>query len=139
MPIYNWYVSALGDSNYRRPGLYMEKFEQPVPGDYVYYHSQSVINYIRASSNLTEAAWLLLTIWMLQSQTVGFPQTVRQVPPSPDIQGINNFLFGKPRLDGRSKLHLSNSNEISTNLMPTKIQASKFLKNGKVDLQQSFA
>lgn len=41
-------------------------------------------------------------------------------------------------MDGTSKLHLSNSNEISTNVTPTQIQAAKFIKNGKVDLQRAF-
>ena len=74
---------------------------------------------------------------MLQQQSVGF-QPVRQAPPPPDIEGINNFLFGKPKFEGKSKFHLSNSSEISTNVMPTEIQAAKFLKNGKVDLQRAF-
>jgi hypothetical protein len=57
---------------------------------------------------------------MLQQQSVGF-QPVRQAPPPPDIEGINNFLFGKPKLDGKSKLRLLNSNEIFTNVMPTQV------------------
>ena len=50
-----------------------------------------------------------------------------------------NFLFGKPKLDGQSRLHLSNSNKISMNVMPTQIQAAKFVKkDGSIDLQQAF-
>ena len=41
----------------------MDKIEYPV---FVSYHSQSVIKDLRAGSRLTEAAWLVLTIWMLQ-------------------------------------------------------------------------
>lgn len=136
-PGYHPYLSLYND--YRPSGVYMNKIEQPVPQhyDYVSQHSQSVIKELRAGSRLTEAAWLLITIWMLQQQSVGF-QPVRQAPPPPHIEGINNFLFGKPKLGGKSKLHLSNSNEISTNVMPTQIQAAKFLKNGKVDLQRAF-
>jgi len=133
--VYNPYVSVL--DNYRPSGLYMDKIEQPVTQHYVSYHSQSVIKELRAGSRITEAAWLLITIWMLQQQSVGF-QPVRQAPPPPHIEGINSVLFGKPKLDGKSKLHLANSNEISTNVMPTQIQAAKFLKNGKVDLQRAF-
>lgn len=135
LPFYSPYVSVLDD--YRPSGLYMTKIKQPVPQHYVSYHSESVIKELRAGSRATEAAWLLITIWMLQQQSVGF-QPVRQAPPPPHIEGINNFLFGKPKLGGKSKLHLSNSNEISTNVMPTQIQAAKFLKNGKVDLQRAF-
>ena len=135
LPFYSSYVSVLDD--YCPSGLYMSKIEQPGPQHYVSYHSESVIKELRAGSRSTEAAWLLITIWMLQQQSSGF-QPVRQAPPPPHIEGINNFLFGKPKLDGKSKLHLSDSNEISTNLMPTQIQAAKFLKNGKVDLQRAF-
>nr|YP_010472455.1 hypothetical protein N4L43_pgp054 [Pleurosigma intermedium]UVG42066.1 hypothetical protein [Pleurosigma intermedium] len=72
---------------------------------------------------------------MLQHQIVGFQPAVGQAP---HIEGINNFLFGKPNLDGKSQLHSSNSNEISTNVMPTHIQAAKFIKNGNIDLQRAF-
>ena len=57
----------------------------------------------------------------------------------PHVEAAQNLLFGKPKSDGQSRLHLSNSNEISTNLMPTKIQAAKFVKkDGSIDLQQAF-
>ena len=87
-PIYNPYVSVLDD--YRPSGLYMDKIQRSVPQHYVSNHSQSVINELRAGSRLTEAAWLLLTIWMLQQQSVGF-QTVRQAPPPPHLK----CLYGK--------------------------------------------
>ena len=74
---------------------------------------------------------------MLQQRSVGF-QPVRPVARPPHVEAAQNLLFGKPKSDGQSRLHLSNSNKISTNVMPTQIQAAKFLKNGKVDLQQAF-
>jgi hypothetical protein len=84
---YNPYVSILDD--YRPSGLYMDKILQPVPQHYLSYHSQSVIKELRAGdSRVREAAWLLITIWMLQQQSVGF-QPVRQAPPPPHRQ-----LFG---------------------------------------------
>ena len=82
----------------RPSGLYMTKIEQPVPQHYVSYHSESVIKELRAGSRVTEAAWLLLTIWMLQQQSVGF-QLVRQAPPPPHIESARNLLFGKPKSD----------------------------------------
>ena len=85
LPVYNPYVSFLDD--YRPSGLYMDKIEHPQ--HYVSYHSQSVIKDLRAGdSRVKEAAWLLITIWMLQHQSVGF-QPVRQAPPPPHRQ-----LFG---------------------------------------------
>ena len=85
--VYNPYVSILDD--YHPSGLYMDKIQRPVPQHYVSYHSQSVINALRAGdSRVREAAWLLITIWMLQQQSVGF-QPVRQAPPPPHHQ-----LFG---------------------------------------------
>jgi hypothetical protein len=96
LAVYNPYVSVLDD--YHHSGLYMDKIEQPVPQHYVSYHSQSVIKELRAGSRLTEAAWLLLTIWMLQHQSVGF-QPVRQAPPPPHIESAQNLLFGKPKSD----------------------------------------
>jgi hypothetical protein len=50
---------------------------------------QNTINELRAGdSRVKEAAWLLITIWMLQQRSVGF-QPVRQAPPPPHRQ-----LFG---------------------------------------------
>ena len=60
----NPYVSILDD--YHPSGLYMDKIQRPIPQHYVSYHSQSVINELRAGdSRVKEAAWLLITIWML--------------------------------------------------------------------------
>ena len=88
------YVSLYNE--YRPSGLYMDKIEQPVPQHYVSYYYQSVINELRAGSRLTEAAWLLITIWMLQQQIVGF-QPVRQAPPLPHLQWLygNNYKPGQ--------------------------------------------
>jgi hypothetical protein len=104
VPVYNPYVSVLDD--YRPFGLYMDKIEQPVPQHYVSYHSQSVIKQLRAGSRLNEAAWLLITIWMLQQQSVGF-QPVIQASPPPHIESARNLLFGKPKADQSSCRRLS--------------------------------
>lgn len=91
--VYNPYVSVL--DNYRPSGLYMDK---SVPQHYLSDHSQSVIKELRAGSRLTEAALLLLTIWMLQQQSLGF-QPVRQAPLPPHLESARNLLFGKPKPD----------------------------------------
>ena len=104
VPVYNPYVSVLDD--YRPFGLYMDKIEQPVPRHYVSYHSQSVIKQLRAGSRLNEAVWLLITIRMLQQQSVGF-QPVRQASPPPHIESARNLLFGKPKADQSSCRRLS--------------------------------
>lgn len=68
-----------------------------------------VIHDLRGGVNLTEAAWLLITIWMLNQQSMGF-QPVRQAPPPPHHQ-----LFG-----GTSKLppknDFSKSNQAGASL-----------------------
>jgi hypothetical protein len=91
---YNPYVSVL--DNYRGSGLYMDNIKHPIPQHYVSYHSQSVIKELRAGSRLTDAAWFLLTIWMLQQQSVGF-QPVRQAPPPAHLQWLygNNYQPGQ--------------------------------------------
>jgi hypothetical protein len=87
---------------------------------------------------LEDAALFLAMLYMLKYQTVGF-QPVRPVARPPHVEAAQNLLFGKPKSDGQSRLHLSNSNEISTNVMPTQIQAAKFVKkDGSIDLQQAF-
>jgi hypothetical protein len=64
-----------------------------------YSYSQDVINELRAGdSRVREAAWLLITIWMLQQQSVGF-QPVRQAPLPPHLESARNLLFGKPKSD----------------------------------------
>jgi len=87
LPVYNPYVSVLDE--YRPYSLDMDNIQRPVPQHSLSYHSQSVINEIRAGdSRVRSAAWLFITIWMLQQQSVGF-QPVRQASPPPHRQ-----LFG---------------------------------------------
>ena len=119
-------------SNNGRSKINMGKMEPYVP-----YRSQSVIKEIRGGDRVKDAALLLGMLYMLKYHTVGLQQ-VRPVVRPPHVEAAHNLLFGKPKSDGQSRLHLSNSNEISTNVMPTQIQAAKFLKNGKVDLQRAF-
>ena len=87
----------------------MNKIEQPIPQHYVSYHSESVIKELRSGSRLNEAAWLLLTIWMLHQQSVGF-QPVRQVPPPPHRQ-----LFGGTSSSSR-KNYFSKSSQPGVSL-----------------------
>jgi hypothetical protein len=85
--VYNPYVSVFDD--YHTSGLSMDNIQRPVSQDSLPSHSESVINELRAGDlRVREAAWLLITIWMLQQQSVGF-QPVRQAPPPPHRQ-----LFG---------------------------------------------
>jgi hypothetical protein len=96
LPVYNPYVSILDE--YRPSGLYMSNIEQSslVPQRS---HSREVINELRAGdSRVTQVAWLLITIWMLQQQGVGF-QPVRQAPMPPHLESARNLLFGKPKPD----------------------------------------
>jgi len=136
LPGYHPYLSVYND--YRPSGLLMDSIERYslVPQ---YSYSQDAINELRAgNSRVREAAWLLITIWMLQQQSVGF-QPVRPVARPPHVEAAQNLLFGKPKSDGQSRLHLSNSKEVSTNVLPTQIQALKFQKqDGSMDLQQAF-
>lgn len=85
--VYNPYVSLFDD--YHTSGLSMDNIQRPVSQDSLPSHYELVINDLRAGdSRVREAAWLLITIWMLQQQSVGF-QPVRQAPPPPHRQ-----LFG---------------------------------------------
>ena len=102
--VYHPYVSIFDE--YRPSGLYMTNFERPslVPD---HSHSQSVINELRAGdSRLTQAAWLLIIIWMLQQQSVGF-QPINPAPMPPYIKSARNLLFGKPKPDQFSCRQLS--------------------------------
>ncbi len=135
-PRYHSYLSL--ENDYRPSGLFMDSIERSslVPQ---YSYSQNAINELRAGNRrVREAAWFFITIWMLQHQGVGF-QPVRPVARPPHVEAAQNLLFGKPKSDGPSRLHLSNSKEISTHVMPTQIQAAKFVKNNKVDLRLAYA
>lgn len=128
------YTSNYSDSYYDRSRIYMAKIEQPVHS--ISYYSESIIKNIRAGSRLEDAAFFLAMLYILKYQIVGF-QPVRPVLGPPHVKATQNLLFGKPKSDGQSRLHLSN--EISTNVMPTQIQAAKFVKkDGSIDLQQAF-
>ena len=79
-----------------------------------YSYSQNAINELRAGdSHVREAAWLLLTICMLQQQSVGF-QPVRQAPPPPHRQ-----LFGGTSIYPR-KNYFSKSSQPGTSLQVQK-------------------
>jgi len=85
-PRYHPYLSVYND--YPPSGLLMDSIERSslVPQ---YPYSRDVVNELRAGNQrVKEAAWLLITIWMLQQRSVGF-QPVRQAPPPPHRQ-----LFG---------------------------------------------
>jgi hypothetical protein len=104
VPVYNPYVSVLDE--YRPSGLYMTNFER---SSLVSQHSQSLklINELRAGgSRVREAAWLLITIWILQQQSVGF-QPVNYAPLPPHIESARNLIFGKPNIDQFSCRRLS--------------------------------
>ena len=93
--VYNPYVSILDE--YRPSGLLMVSIERSSLAPQ-YSYSQNAIKELRAGDRLSEAAWLLITIWMLQQEGVGF-QPVRQAPPPPHRQ-----LFGGgniPRYRGK--------------------------------------
>jgi hypothetical protein len=85
-------------NDYPPSGLLMDSIERSslVPQ---YSYSQNAIKELRAGdSRVTQAAWLLITIWMLQQQSVGF-QPVRQAPMPPHLESARNLLFGKPKPD----------------------------------------
>jgi hypothetical protein len=108
---YNPYVSILDE--YRPSGLLMDSIKRSslVPQ---YFYSQDVINELRAGdSRVREVAWLLITIWMLQQQSVGF-QPVRQAPPPPHRQ-----LFGGTSSSPR-KNYFSKSSQPGTSLQVQK-------------------
>jgi hypothetical protein len=96
-PTYNPHTSLLVGSHHSR--LRMDSFESPSSfhGYYSSYHSRETINKLRAGDiRWTEAAWLLLTIWMLQHQSAGL---LPINPPRKPIENqfINSLLFGRPR------------------------------------------
>jgi hypothetical protein len=93
-PVYHPYVSVLDE--YRPSSLYMSKVENPLLVAH-HSHSQKLIKELRAGdSRLTQAAWLLITIWMLQQQIAGL-QPINPVPMPPHIESARNLLFGKPK------------------------------------------
>lgn len=92
---YNPYVSVLND--YHSSGLYMGSIQQPVSQNYLLNNSKSVVNDLRVGdSKLTQAAWLLILIWMLQQQGVGF-KPIKRPPMLPHIESARNLLFGKSK------------------------------------------
>ena len=104
--VYNPYVSILDES--RPSGLLMDSIERSLSVPQ-YSYSQNAINELRAGSRVKEAAWLLITIWMLQQRSVGF-QPVRQAPPPPHRQ-----LFGGTSSSPR-KNYFSKSSQPGTSL-----------------------
>ena len=135
-PGYHPYLSL--ENDYRPSGLFMDSIERSsVVSQYSY--SQNAIKNLRAGDRISEAAWLVITILMLRLQEhgVGF-QPAKQVARPPHIEAAQNLLFGKPKSDGQSRLHLSNSNQFSPDEIPTQIQAANFVKNGKVDLPLAY-
>lgn len=105
----NPYVSIL--DKYRPSGLLMDSIERSssVPQ---YSYSQNAINKLRAGDSRVKEA-VLITIWMLQQQSVGF-QPVRQAPPPP-----HRYLFG-------GTLNTPQNNSFSKSSQPgTSLQVQK--------------
>lgn len=95
--------------DYRPSGLYRDNIQRSVSQHDLSYHSQPVINELRAGDlSVTQAAWLLITIWMLQQESLGF-QPVRQALRPPHLESAQNLLFGKPKSDQFSCRRLSMS------------------------------
>ena len=95
-PGYHPYLSL--ENDYRPSGLLMDSIERSslVPQ---YSYSQNAIKELRAGdSKVTQAAWLLIAIWMLQQQSVGF-QPRNPAPMPPHLESARNLLFGKPKPD----------------------------------------
>jgi hypothetical protein len=100
-------VSILDE--YRPSGLFMDSIDRSALVSQ-YSYSQDAINELRAGgSRVREAAWLFITIWMLQQQSVGF-QPVRQAPPPPHRQ-----LFGGTSSSSRNN-YFSKSNQPGVSL-----------------------
>lgn len=57
----------------------MDKIEQTVPKVSDYF--RSVIKELRAGSRLTDAAWLLIVIWMMGQESVSFQPVIQASPP----------------------------------------------------------
>ena len=137
-PIYNPHVSALNDYNSRTLGLYMNKVSQIARPHHVLYRSraESTVRDLRSGSILSETALVLITIWMLQHQSSGFQFAARQAPPN--IESLNNLLFGQPKSKSKSELKGTTSNHVSMSAMPTHVEASEFVKNNELDFQKGY-
>ena len=78
--VYSIFLSSLWASN-----LEVHQIESKTNGFQPRTEIHTVIHDLRGGINSTEVTWLLITIWMLQQQSVGF-QPVRQAPPPPHRQ-----------------------------------------------------
>jgi len=104
--VYSLFLWSLWASN-----LEVHQIESETNGFQPRTEIHRVVHDLRGGINSTEVAWLLLTIWMLQQQSVGF-QPVRQAPLPPHRQFFggtlnaprNNY-FSKSSHPGAS-LHL---------------------------------
>jgi hypothetical protein len=81
--VYSLFLWSLWASN-----LEVNQIESETNGFQPRTEIHRVVHDLRGGINSTEIAWLLITIWMLQQQSLGF-QPVRQAPPPPHRQ-----LFG---------------------------------------------
>jgi hypothetical protein len=81
--VYSLFLWSLWASN-----LEVHQIESETNGFQPRTEIHRVVHDLRGGINSTEVAWLLITIWMLQHQSLGF-QPVRQAPPPPHRQ-----LFG---------------------------------------------
>lgn len=95
IPVYNPYVSIFDQPVSSK--LYMSKSELVQLRFTDYSYSQELINELRAgNSRVNQAAWLLLTIWMMHHQSFGFQQ-INPVPQPPHIESAKSLLFGQPK------------------------------------------
>lgn len=99
--LYRGYISASYDHYYRPSRLYMSETEKlslvPQHSDY-----HGSICKLRGGNQVTDAALFLLILWMLQQESVGF-QPVKPVRKPPHIEGRDNSLFRKPKVDCQNR------------------------------------
>lgn len=101
-PVYNPYVSVFYES--RSYVLEMENIQHSILTASL--ETRSTINDIRAGdlkSNVREAAWLFVTIWMIQQQGNTAFQPVRQAPQPPPHQQLFGGVSSSPRNNNFSK------------------------------------
>ena len=99
IPVYNVYDSIF--EHQRSFKLYMEPFQNHLDAnfDYLSSSSKSVIEQTRSgdlNDRIRQAAWLLITIWLLQPET---SDLFNQRPLPPNFQQIREMLLGKPKFN----------------------------------------
>ena len=133
--VFHTYISASNDYFDRPSRLYMGETKMDTLAPH-YSRSASAITELRAGSrydDVKQTAYLLVSIWhaLKLQQFYGFQLLPNQAQQMPHLEAVNNFHFGKPKMD-----KYSSYNKVPTELNMGRSQMCRSVP--QIDMKEEY-